>query len=91
MTETYATYTETGTLLSVGKIIFTTGTNSGDHQTATVKDLNDGYWHHIVVTLDSALGRKQVFVDRFVARLNFSVTSFVNNNIPIFVGASVCV
>jgi len=79
------------TLGSGGKIIFTTGTDNGDHQLATAIDLNDGYWHHITIVLDSALGRKQIFVDRLLARTsNFSVTSFVNNNIPIFVGASVC-
>lgn len=79
------------TLGSGGKIIFTTGTNSGDHQLPTVKDLNDGQWHHIVITLDSAARKKHIYVDRILARTaNFTVTSFVNNNIPIYVGASVC-
>jgi len=74
-----------------GKMIFTTGTTFGDQSMNTVKDINDGYWHHILVTLSSADNMKRIYVDRILNRsASFNVTPFTNNYLPIYIGASVC-
>lgn len=79
------------TMGSGGKVIFVTGTDFGDHQTPTSMDLNDGYWHHITVTLSSADSMKRIYVDRILNRkARFVPAPYVNNNLPIYVGASVC-
>jgi len=74
-----------------GKIIFTTGTTQGDFQLATKKDVNTGIWKFLTVVYDSLKNQKRIYIDGVLNNsAGFTATPYVNNYLPIYVGASVC-
>ncbi len=49
--------------LTAGQVAFNTGDGSTDQTLNSAATVNDGSWHHVVVTRKQSTGEKQIFVD----------------------------
>ncbi|HEX4263568.1 MAG TPA: LamG domain-containing protein [Verrucomicrobiae bacterium] len=49
--------------LTGGAVAFGTGGTPGDDTLTSAKLVNDGQWHHIVVTRDQLTGQKRIYID----------------------------
>jgi len=73
-----------------GKIRFNTGTSSSDFPFYSTIDINDNQWHNIVIVKDGTENMRYIYIDGLLNTSSSFTGTFSNNNMPIFIGTSVC-
>jgi hypothetical protein len=74
------------------KIQFNTGSASYvDYTLISAAIINDNTWKFIVIIADATLKSKRIIINTLLDNsVNFNLSPFTNNNLPIYVGASGC-
>lgn len=57
---------------SFGEVAFTTGSAGGDDAVYSTTPLNDGQWHHLVMTRSQGSGEKRVYIDGLLDNSDYS-------------------
>jgi len=72
--------------LTGGAIGFNTGGTNDDTLNSATK-INDGHYHHVVVTRNQATGEKQIYIDGVFSTNDFATTGLLNAPKLITIGA----
>jgi hypothetical protein len=75
--------------LTGGQVAFNTG-NPDDGYDDTINSsatVNDGYWHHIVVSRNQATGEKDIYIDGVLDTSDFDTTNLLNDPQLLTIGA----
>jgi hypothetical protein len=74
---------------SDGAIVFNTGNTDGnyDDTLTTSGTVNDGVWHHIVVTRNQATGEKRIYLDDSLDTFDFDTLKSLNSPSLLTIGA----
>jgi hypothetical protein len=73
--------------LTGGAIGFNTGSDTVDDTVNSATDINDGNYHHVVVTRNQATGEKQIYIDGEFSTNDFATTGLLNAPQLITIGA----
>jgi hypothetical protein len=73
--------------LTGGAIGFNTGSGTVDDTVNSATDINDGHYHHVVVTRNQATGEKQIYIDGAFNTNDFAATGLLNAPQLITIGA----
>ena len=72
--------------LTSGQVAFNTGGGSDDTLNSPTL-VNDGVWHHVVVTRNHVTGEKKIYVDRSLNTSGFGTTDVLNEPRLLTIGA----
>ncbi|HTR41830.1 MAG TPA: LamG domain-containing protein [Pseudomonadales bacterium] len=72
--------------LTGGQVAFTTGGDQDDTVTSQAS-VNDGYYHHIVVTRNQETGQKLIYVDGVLDNFAIGTTNLLNDPQKLTIGA----
>lgn len=73
--------------LTGGTIGFNTGSDSADDTINSTTDINDGDYHHVVVTRNQATGEKQIYIDGELSSSDSASTGLLDDPKLITIGA----
>lgn len=73
--------------LTGGEVAFNTGSTSSDDTVNSSRRVNDGQWHHVVVTRNQASGLKQIFIDGVLDSSDTGGTNVLSDPQLITIGA----
>ncbi|MGH7978850.1 MAG: choice-of-anchor tandem repeat GloVer-containing protein, partial [Limisphaerales bacterium] len=74
--------------LTGGQVAFNVGDGSGNDDTLNSSaTVNDGNWHHIVVTRSQATGQRQIYIDGALDSSDAATTGLLNSPVLLTIGA----
>ena len=73
--------------LTAGQVAFNEGYGGNDNTLNSSGTVNDGNWHHVVVTRDQLSGQRQIFIDGVLDSSDTAATLLLNGPKLITIGA----
>jgi hypothetical protein len=74
--------------LDGGEIGFNTG-GASDDTVNSQTDINDGNYHHVVITRNQTTGEKQIYIDGTLDNSDFATTNLLNDPMLVAVGCAI--